>query len=180
MPKIIIPPTRLQPDTKWPEAIPQINNNFENIVDSLGGFSVENVLAFPDNASSLFVPSGGLGLNPTYTITTSTDDDVVFVVPQVSIYVDAPPLDDIAEGYDINYLWPTGSALTAEMLAFIPTVVTGISGEPTGASFVGSDGRTYQYANSLTVMIRNAGASSHTYYMVISQSVYTKSNSFYR
>lgn len=180
MARLIIPPTRLQPGTPLSDAYAYTDNNFENIVASFGGFSVENVLAFPDNTGSMVIPSGGLGVSPTFAITESTFDDVVFIVPEVSVYVDAPSVTDSSTGYDVDYLYPTGAALSSDQLSCVISVMCGMSSVPGDITFTGSDGKTYHLANNINIAIRNAGASSHTYYIVVGQATYTKSNSFYR
>lgn len=177
--KILTPPTRFQLATPWSLALSHINNNYDNIQADFRGFAVEDVLAFPDNVNSIIVAAGGLGINQTQGITTGPTDDILFIVPQVSVYVDVPALSPGATEYPDDYLLPAGAALTDDQKAAIVSVVCGISASGQG-EFIGSDGQLYNYANDIFVSIRNVGALDHTYYMTVSQSVYTRGNALYR
>lgn len=180
MGKILTPPSKLQVGTSFDEAIPLINNNFDNIASDFNGFAVGDVLAFPDNTSSFFLASGALGHDLSAAITTDENDDIVFIVPEVSVFIDPPPVDEGGIGYDTNYLFPTGSALTSDQLATIVSVVLCKSSSNPDFSFVGTDGRTYHLANDIFISIRNGGVSSHGYFLTINQAIYTRSSSFYR
>lgn len=179
MSKLITLPYRLQVGTKFEDSLPMLNDNFEAVASAFKGFAVENQLSFPGNTNSAVVPAGGIIIGVTSAIANATADNVVTVYPRLSLYIDPPAVGPGATGYDDNYLFSSGSALTANQKAVLISTYRGITRRVDG-SFVGADGSTYYYVEDIIYIIRNADAVSHTYYLTLNQSVFTSTNSFYR
>lgn len=175
----IIPPIRLQPDTGWPDALAQIDLNFKNILSTLGGFSVEDVIGFPDNLSSAIIAPTDMAISPWAALIGSDNDDVVFMVPKISMYVDVPSLSPGETAFNSDYLFPTGAALTSDQKACSISVITGMT-NATINSFTAQDGTVFYYANRINVCVVNHGSVDHLYTLVQSTATYTKGNSFYR
>jgi hypothetical protein len=173
----LTPPHRLQQGTPYEQIMPLFNDNMENLVNDLKGFAVEDVLEFPLNTLVGIIPAGGLDHFVFAAISSTVGDDVVFMIPQVSVYIDYAPAGPT--GFSNDYLFPTGSAITAGMLKTVVTSFVCMTNS-TAPPFTGTDGSTYYFANEVVVSIRNADVVDHTYVAVVNESVYTKSNSFYR
>ena len=181
MSRLIIPPTSLQADTQFSDAIPLINNNFDELGTAFKGFAVEDQLAFPSNANSIILTGGQLGVDYGNIYSSNATDDIVFAAPRLSVFIDPPIVTDPnATTYDVNYLYPTGAALTPGQLRVIIGTYIGISAYTGSSTFNGSDGKTYYYRNYVSVSVRNADSATHGYFLLINQSVYSSGRNQYR
>lgn len=181
MAKRIIPPIRLQPDTSLIDAYAQIDLNFENMIASFSGFSLE--VASVAGGGDTLAP-GVLNFDAAYVYMRETVDDLVFIHPTISLYIDIPSVEDFDVFNPPNeYLFPTGSSITPDGFGMISSTVLGAT---TGATIFPDapdptyDGVTYRLGNPIIHSIRNGTATPHTYFVLITYFAYSKSQSFYR
>ena len=147
-------PHRLQIGTEYSDAIPFINDNFENVVQDIRdlGANISTI-----GTVTVVIPS--LALTPvTWTLTSqgaiSTSVNQVFTLKPVSSVTGISPFLDIYVDVDNNsaYLFPLGSALVGGLQSL----------------FVGLTISNTGYSNSLgawVIQMNNRDANPHTYYV---------------
>ena len=178
---LLIPPISLQADVQFQDAIPLINSNFNEVEATFKGFAVEDQLAFPDNTGGVGLSAGALAVDFSSIEASSPTDAIVFAAPRLSVFIDSPPvMDPKATTYDLNYLYPTGSALTVGQKRLLVGMYIGISDIAGNSSFTGFNGKTYYYRNYLSISLRNADNVFHSYYLLINQSVYSSAFNQFR
>lgn len=156
-----VTPTRLQVGTSFEEAIPLLNDNFENVIQDIrdlgANLSTTGRLVVTVPASSLVSSVMGLtskGLTssaPNQIYTDKPANTVTGILPYVDIYVDTDA--------DATKLFPFGSGLTSGQMALFPVITVGSA----------------NYTNSLgawIIQLNNRDTVPHTYY------VYTKCGYF--
>jgi hypothetical protein len=183
MSKVLTVPYRLQTGTSFKDSLPVLNDNFMNLSTSFNGFAAENTLGFPDNTSGTTLAAGAMSIFITPGVASSPNDPTVIMYPKVSLFVDPPVITDPTptSSYDLNYLFPTGAALTGGQKSVLISAYCSNTKAGTTTSFVSSsDGKTYYYARDIVYVIRNADAVSHSYFLTINPTVYTTNASFYR
>lgn len=184
---ILVPPTRLQTGTDYNAAIPSINNNFDELLAQFSGITVNLSQV---GAGGGPIGAGGLATDQFSALTLVGSDDIVFIVPTIALYVDFPDAffsGDTSSPPGNQYLYPNGASITSDGLGILTSTMVTISKTgiplPNGAtadSTIEIDGRDWREGAGLITMTRNAGSSTHNYWIVLSYSSYSKSNSFYR
>ena len=158
-----------------------INEDFQALSTSFNGFAAENVLAFPDNSGSLSLSAGQIAAFDLAAIAATTDvTSLSIIYSKVSVFVDPPPLAPGDTSYDLDYLFPTGAALSVGQKTLLMSSYVAINQGLPGGSFVSNtDGQTYSFIQAIIYFMRNADSATHNYAITSDATVYTASNSFY-
>ena len=148
-------PHRLQIGTEYSDAIPFINDNFENVVQDIRDLGAN----LSTNGLQALVVGAGQLVATTWTLTSqgvaSTSANQVFTSKPVSSVTGISPFLDIYVDNDNNsaYLFPVGASLTGTGLLSL---------------FVGLTISNTSYSNSLGawfIQVNNRDTASHTYYI---------------
>lgn len=147
-------PWRLQQGTKYTDAQPLLNDNFDKITDYLTALCVGTtttttatvtVAGLSTGLQSVVILNPGATSSYPHVATTGTNKTLVLVQPQISVYVDT----DNAAGN----LIPNGVSLTAGQKNLTISCFT--------------DAVPVAGLGSVTLNIHNFNAISHTYYIHI-------------
>lgn len=182
MSKVILPPYRLQQGTTFEDSKFTINDNFESLATAFNGFAVTAQPPFDFGVGGTILAAGmDLAILPLFA--NDADDTPLVAQPKTSLYIDAPLGADGFPSLDPNYLFPTGSNITGDRLAMMMSVFCQIT-PPTADDLLfwtfEEDGVTYYPVANMVIVVRNAGALSHDYFIRVDGSVYTARTSQFR